>query len=76
MSDTTTTPVPVNIHGGHARASRAAWEGWVLGEVQVEVGVGVGARSTAALLSGYGHDLPSPARRRVVLDSIKRVRER
>ena len=74
MSDTTTAPV--NIHGGHARASRAAWEGWVLGEVQVEVGVGVGARSTAALLSGYGHDLPSPERRRALLDSIKRVRER
>jgi hypothetical protein len=75
MADTTTTPV--NIHGGHtSKASRPAWEGWILGQVQAETGLGLFDRSMAALLSGYGHDLPSPQRRAALLDSIKRVKGR
>lgn len=66
----------VNPHGGHARASRAAWEGWILGQVQAETGLGLFDRAMAARLSGYGHDLPSPQRRQAILDSIKRVKGR
>jgi hypothetical protein len=67
-----------NVHGGHTtKASRPAWAGWVMGQVQAEKGSGMGLfnRSMAVLLSGYGHDLPSPERRRALLDIIKRVRE-
>lgn len=73
MADTTTTPV--NIHGGHtSQASRPAWEGWILGQVQAETGLGVFDRSMAARLSGYGLKPPSPERQQAVLDSIKRIR--
>jgi hypothetical protein len=70
------TKAPINHHGGHAKATRAAWAGWVMGQVQAEKGSGLGVfdRSMAALLSGYGHDLPSPERRRALLDGIKRVK--